>query len=430
MTVKTKYLLMLILAINLLLPSGIGVLAEGVAFNPSKIVLLLSVLLIVAIMFSRGKTSFSPHEVDWWVMFFLFGVMTCAFMTGIIYDASIGVALSLSLSALAWCVAYFAIYFLGRLVPTSEYDINWLLKGVLSLLIVGAIIGILEYILKINFYGEFAKLLGLDDIGGVGSILYRGDQFRARSAFDQSIAFGFAMVVGCVLNEKITFKDKSLSRYFIYTIFIVALLVSFSRSAIAAFIVYWFYVTYTKSGKIGKVGIFAIFSICIVLLGSQLGTIFYYDTSMAAGDNNLLTRFRDYEFAGYVLSFSPWFGIGTGILHNATAFENLYPALFPLYDGALDNMALSILVESGIVGLFLYLGVIVGVFRMAARISNYNERRYLVGLALVLLMASVSYDLFIFPGFARLLLLLIALSVSASQLGQVAEVNTQSVNKK
>lgn len=423
MIVKAKYFLMLILAINLLLPSGIGVLIGGVGFNSSKIVLLLSVLLIMAIIFSRGKTSCSPHGADWWVMLFIFWVIACAFLTGVIYVASVGVALSLSLSALVWCVSYFAIYFLGRLMPTNEYEIGWLLKGVLSLLIVGAIIGILEYILKINFYGEFAKLIGLSDTGGVGGVLYRGDQFRARSAFDQSIAFGFAMVVGYMLNERLTPKVKSLSRNLINTIFIIALLVSFSRSAIAAFFVYWFYVNYSKSGKIGRVGILAIFSICIVLLGSQIDKIFYYDTSMAAGDANLLTRFRDFEFAADVLNFSPWFGIGAGILHNSIAFENIYPTLFSLYDGALDNMTLSILVESGIVGLLLYLGVIFGVFRMARRSNNDVEKRYLIGLGLVLLMASLGYDLFIFPGFGRLLLLLIALSVSASQLGQNADVN-------
>jgi hypothetical protein len=67
------------------------------------------------------------------------------------------------------------------------------------------------------------------------------------------------------------------------------------------------------------------------------------------------------------------------------------------------------------VGIILYTGVIFGVFRMAGKLNNEIEKRYLIGLGLVLLMASLSYDLFIFPGFGRLLLLLIAFSVSGAQ---------------
>jgi len=406
---------MLILAINLLLPSGMGVLVGGVALNSSKIVLLLSVLIILTILYFRGKTTFLLFDPDWWVAFFLSGVVSCAFLTGILYVASIGVAISLLLSSLTWCVAYFSIYFLGRLMPTNEAEIDWLLKGVLCLLFIGALIGIIEYILEINFYGEFARAFGLSDIGGIGGMLYRGDQLRARSAFDQSISFGFAMVVGYVLNEKMTVNRKTISRYLMNVIFLVALLVSFSRSAIATFFVYWFYSELSKSKKYVKPAVIAIFIVCIVLAGMKFDQIFYFDKSMAAGDGNLLTRFRDFEFANDVLSFSPWFGLGVGVLHNSILFESIYPELLATYDGALDNMALSVLVESGIVGIILYTGVIFGVFRMAGKLNNEIEKRYLIGLGLVLLMASLSYDLFIFPGFGRLLLLLIAFSVSGAQ---------------
>jgi hypothetical protein len=418
MLIKTKYFLMLILAINLLLPSGMGVLIGGVAINSSKIVLLLSLLLILTILYFRGKTTFSLYGADWWVTLFLFGIVFCAFMTGILYVESIGVAITLLLSSLSWCVAYFSIYFLGRLMPTSEIEINWLLKGVLWLLVVGALIGILEYILKINFYGEFARAFGMSDIGGIGGMLYRDDQVRARSAFDQSIAFGFAMVVGYILNEKLSESRRTISHYLINAVFFVALMASFSRSAIAAFFVYWFYANYSISRKFFKLGILLLLLAVLALLITQIDKVFYFDEAMNSGDGNLLVRFRDFEFAGDVLNNSPWLGLGVGVLHNSTIFESIYPDLLASYDGALDNMMLSVLVESGIVGILLYMGIIFSVFRMAGKLINEIEKRYLIGLGLVLLMASLSYDLFIFPGFGRLLLLLIAFSVTGAQFTQ------------
>ena len=419
--------MMLILAINLLLPSGIGVIVNDIPINSSKIVLILSVLLIVTIILKRKKISLSPYGVDCWVILFLFGIIVCSFVTGIIYTPK-SVTFSLFLNTSAWCVAYFAIYYLGRLMPTNEYQISWLLKRVLNYLIIGAIIGIFEFILKINFYGEVAKLIGLNDNAGVGGMLYRDNQVRARSAFDQSIAFGFAMVVGYLLNERLSMKVKLFQHNIIKGIFIVALLVSFSRSAIAAFFVNWLYINYSKSGIITKIGTLIIFCFCAILISIQLDKIFYYDTSIDAGDGNLLVRFRDFDFAIDVFDFSPWFGIGTGVLHNPKYFESIYPNLFSLYDGALDNMVLSILVESGLVGLLLYLGLIFGVFRMATKITNDYEKRYLVGLGLVLLIASLSYDLFIFPNFGRLLLLLIAFSISMSQMRKTNIMSTKNVN--
>jgi O-antigen ligase len=404
-------LLKIILFVSTAFPSGIGVVAADIPFTSSKLALLLITLVIFVLLFSRGQLTFFINKFDKYVILFGFIIALCSAAAGINNKASIGNSIAFSITALVWFYSYFSVYFLARTISFNIDDIKNIEHFLINLLIICAIIGIIEYIFKINFYGKIAAAIGLKDTGGVTTILLRGDQVRARSSFDQSIALGFAMIIGIILVEKNNQQSTVLSKIKI-GIFILGMALSFSRSSLAIYILYLTYRTFTSSGIFKRLLILLVFFAGAIYLVEKIDTIFYIDDSLDAGDGNLLVRFRDFEFVGYCLDDVPLFGIGAGLLHNNQLFERLYPDLFSFYDGALDNMFLGILVEYGIIGLAGYILFFYMIFKIRTIANNLKQRQIAIGLLMVGAGASLSYDLFVFPGVGRLYLAVLGLYIS------------------
>jgi O-antigen ligase len=402
--------LRLIILISTALPSGIGVVISDVAINQSKIALVLTTLAIAGLIYSKNQLSFQANKSDVQIIYFGAALILSSMAAGIINKSSIGVSIAFSINAMAWFYSYFSVYFLSRTIATNKEIIKSVERFIIIVLLVCAAIGILEFFLKINFFGKIADVIGLKDTGGVTSILYRDDRVRARSSFDQSIALGFAMILGVILVEK-SDQNKKLLGYIAIGIFISALLLSFSRSSLAIYIFYKIYTQY-KSGKMfKKMTIVSGAAILAIALASNFDKIFYIDDSLDSGDGNLLVRFRDFEFVGYCLDDYPIFGLGAGFLHNNQAFEKAYPQLFSFYDGALDNMFLGILVEYGAIGLLSFALFMYSIVKNKID-STPAQKNALLGLLLVGVGGSLSYDFFVFPGVGRLFLIILGLITS------------------
>lgn len=409
------------MAIGTLFPSGLG-LDVGIVINSSKLSLALILGLILILLCNRSQFIFHPNTTDKLILNFVAWIMFGAAVTGLIGLWSVVGALSLEANALFWVLAYLSFYFVGRLLSKTEADALWILKSLLAILVVCALIGIVESIFRTNFYGVLGKALGLRDAGS-GTELWRGALYRARSSLDQSIAFAFAMVAGFVLTNYLT-KVGEISRgIFLQSIFVLTVFLSGTRSAILALLICMWVLYYRKVGWVVRGVVLAGVAVAGFWTLTHIDEIFFVNESLLAGEDtlvgqsgNLIGRFQDFLFVLNVLDRVPIFGVGPGLLHNGAAFAAFYPSLAADYDGALDNMVLSIIVENGILGLFMAALVIAGLFRFVYRLKRSPERDYLGLMVFLFFAAALSYDLLVFPGTGRLMFLLNALGISLVQL--------------
>lgn len=409
------------MAIGTLFPSGLG-LEAGVVINSSKFSLVLILGLILILIYNRAQFSFHPNSTDKLVLNFVGWVMFGAAITGLVNLGGVGGVVSLETNALFWVLAYLSFYFVGRLLPRTFVEAQWIMKSLLVILIVCALIGIIEAIFRTNFYGELGRALGLRDAGS-GTELWRGFLYRARSSLDQPIAFAFAMVCGYVLTDYLLKIGHLSNGAFWKSIFILTVFLSGTRSAILALLICIGVLNYyRKVGWLVRGLVLAGMAAGFFWMLGHIDEIFYVDESLLAGEEtlvgqsgNLIGRFRDFIFVLNVLESNPIFGVGSGLLHNDAAFAAYYPILSADYDGALDNMVLAILVENGVVGFVMATVVVTGLFGYAYRLKAYPEKLFLDLMVFLFLSAALSYDLLVFPGTGRLMLLLIALGISAAQ---------------
>lgn len=407
------------MAIGLLFPSGLG-LNVGFVANSGKLSLLLVLGLGVVWFFFSNRKIFSPIKVDWLIISFIVWLFVGSVITGSLNMGGLTSSFALVIATMVWVLSYFSFYFIGRFFR-DEYSIRVVFKGLLSILVVCAVIGIIESIFQTNFYGVIGKQFGLVDAGSGGE-LWRGGLYRARASLDQSIAYGFAMVIGYVLTEYLVNSQRILWGGYIKFLFILTTFLSGSRSAILVGLICIGVINYNRIGKVTKWLFALVLVIALYWVVSHLDTLFFVDESLLAGEDsavgqsgNLIGRFRDFEFVIRAMDASPFFGVGMGLLHNKNMFAAYYPALVDYYDDALDNMLLSILVESGSTGLLMAIFSFVGIVWYCYRLRKCAEKQFLALMLFIFFSASLSYDLFIFPGAGRLMLLLIALVLSTLQ---------------
>jgi O-Antigen ligase len=421
--IRISKMIVFVMAVGLLLPAGLGI-DVGFIINSSKASLLLILSLILMVYFSGYQIRFQPIYVDWLLFNSIVWLFVGATFSSLLNANGISDVLSFFLSTASWAMAYFSFYFIGRFFPRKNISVNIIMSGLLTILSACALIGIIESIFQTNLYGEFGRLVGLHDAGS-GTELWRGAFYRARSSLDQPIAFGFAMTIGYVLtNYLIKIQRLSWGNVFEF-LFIITTFLSGSRSSILTLLVCITVINYSSLGRWGKWLITAGFMVTLFWVGSNLDNWFYTDESFLAGEDtavgqsgNLIGRVRDFEFIQHVMEVTPYFGLTSGMLHDTQAFHHFYPLLANDYDDALDNMVLAILVENGVLGLFMAIISILAIVRYSYFLKECPERRLLMLLVFIFFAASISYDLFVFPGTARLLLLLIALGISATQLNK------------
>lgn len=421
MNLRVASILLFAMAVGTLFPSGLG-LDAGVVVNSSKLSLVFVLSLILVILCGRKVLVFRPSPVDVYLLSFILVVLWGAAVSGLLGVGSIGATVSLIVYALYWILAYLSFYFVGRMVSTSTHVVFSLMKGLLVILGVCAFIGILEAIFRVNFYGVLAQAVGLRDAGS-GSELWRGALYRARSSLDQSIAFAYAMIGGFLLTDYLKKEGRISGGTILQLVFVLTVFLSGTRSAIVALLMCLWVLYYKRLNPYVRIFALAFVVASSLWVMANINQIFFVDESLLAGGDtlvgqsgNLIGRYRDFVFVRDVLSENPLFGVGPGLLQNEAAFAEFYPDLARAYDGALDNMALSVLVENGILGFGAAGIAILALIRFAYRLKDSPEKTYLLLMGFVFLLASLSYDLLVFPGTGRLLFLMIALGVSVVQI--------------
>lgn len=422
MKISTSTILLFAISVGLLFPSGLGIDA-GIILNSSKLSLVLILSLGLILNLTGNRACFPLFYVDWLILWFIIWLFIGTLLSGLINTGSFIGTFKYVILMLTWVLAYFPFYFIGRFIREKK-NVQAILKGLSFILFVCALIGIIESIFQTNFYGVVGNQLGLNMVGS-GSELYRGSLYRARSSLDQPIAFGFAMTAGYVLTDYLVKTQRLTCGNIFKFVFIVTTFLSGSRSSIVAALFCLGVINYHRFGRAAKWLLILGFVIALYWVGSHLDSIFYVDESLLAGEDtavgqsgNLIGRFQDIEFIQHVMEITPFFGLGLGILHDDSAFSLYYPSLSLYYDKALDNMILAILVESGILGLLMAIICFLAIVIYCYRLRECPEKQFLALLLFLFFAASLSYDLLVFPGAGRLLLLLIALVISSLQLSR------------
>lgn len=412
-------MLIFAMSIGTLFPSGLSF-NVGIILNSSKISLALVLVLVITIIISK-KVTFYPNITDKFLLNFIGWIILGCIINGIIWLGSANAMVNLASNALSWILTYFSFYFAGRLIANTKIEANLILKSLLKILVLCALVGLIESIFRINFYGLLGKALGLQDAGS-GTELWRGNLYRARSSLDQSIAFAYAMLCGFILTDYLAKVGKISQGTLLKLIFVLMVILSGTRSALLSLVLCIGFLNYKKLGQFLRGTAIIATTATTIWMTTQIDQVFYIDESLLAGEDtligqsgNLIGRFKDIDFILKVLDFNPIFGIGMGLLHNDAIFSTLYPELAADYDGALDNMVLSILAESGILGLLMAIIAFFGLFRFTQKINSDAERVYLSLMLFLFFAASISYDLLIFPGTGRMMLLLIALGMTSAK---------------
>ena len=402
------------MAINLLIPSGLG-LDLGFNLNSSKVSMVIMIFLLVIVARRRMPVLIKFDKI---VLYFLCYVIVSAFFATMSHGGGFVFSLKSVALAISWVLAYFTFYFAGRFIPKSQYDVYFILKGLLCILLVCAAIGILEHFLQINIFGKLGKILGLKDLGS-GDDLWRGAFYRSRSSLDQPIPFGYSMVCGYLVADMLSKIKHVNNGVLLRLIFLVAVVFSGSRSAMLTLLSSMILLAYSSMGKYNRIVLFLLFLACMYWPVMHFKEIFFFNESFIAGDDaligpsgNLIGRVRDIFFVLKVISTAPLTGIGAGLLHDMSSFARFYPALSSDYDGALDNMFLSVIVENGIIGVIFMVLIGIVYLKFIKMSSRPVARLYMVTIAFAFLCASFSYDILVFSGSARLMLFLIALSVT------------------
>jgi len=401
-----------------LFPSGLG-LNVGVILNSGKLSLLLVLGTVLILLIYSKRRIFRPNYIDGLIINFITWLLLGAFFAAMLNLGGLGGVFGLVVATLMWALSYFSFYFIGRLINHERVELVF--RGLLYILLVCAAIGIAEFIFQTNFYGVMGKQLGLIDAGSGGE-LWRGGLYRVRSSLDQPLAFGYAMLCGYVLTDFLVKTQNIKWGDFIKALFVIMVFLSGSRSTMLVALICILAINYSRISKVTKWVLALMMTVFLYLLVSNLDKIFYVDKSFLAGrdslvgrSGNLIGRFQDIEFVVRAVETSPFLGLGSGMLHNDSALTSYYPTLAPYYDNALDNMVLSLLVENGVLGVLMAIICVAGVSWYCHRLHASPEKRFLALMLFIFVVASLSYDLLIFPGVGRLMLLLIALTISFTQ---------------
>ena len=277
-----------------------------------------------------------------------------------------------------------------------------------------AAIGILEYYSGVNVT-NYIHIPGLSSNGNYTSLLDRSGVNRPSSTAVDPIEFGvvMAMLLPLALNQAVTRSSLGHFRKWVPVALIAfAIPISVSRSGILGGAVGCIVLIATwKPRQRHTFCVVSIIGLAVVKVAAPglLGTLLNYFNTMfgsSSSEGSVSTRTADYARNWPYIVQRPIFGRG---------FETFLPQLYSWT----DNMYLSILITTGIVGLVsLLLVYLAGIHCAAAgrRLAQGEARRgfgqALVASISVACVGSATFDALDFPMFAGLLFLLLGVAGS------------------
>lgn len=230
----------------------------------------------------------------------------------------------------------FAVY-LSALMKRKKYIKNFILKFLIIFSVLLLVITAIQYIFFPNFWNLYA--LGWDPH------LYRASAIY----FDVFIA---AAVYGSFAFFWYSRKQKVMA-----FLFVIALALTFSRSAYVAFAISVSYVFITQKKWKELCAIFCVFVALIVLIPKPFG-----EGVNLLRTSSINSRILDYKLGIALWQKKPLFGFGYNRIRFAKEQSNLVPADDRSHSlSSFHSSFLIILVTTGIMG-FIFFAILVGLF--------------------------------------------------------------------
>jgi O-antigen ligase len=275
-------------------------------------------------------------------------------------------------------------------VPTRE-RLDVLLRRLVLLAGALATLGLLQFATKMPFT-NYLQVPGLVANRGLVSVLGRDGLARPAGTASHPIEFGavLTMALPIALHYAMTDRHRpALRRWYPVLAMAFAVPISISRSAVISLIVVLCFMLPTwprAARRRAYAAILALFGAVYVMVPGLLGTIGHLFTGIS-GDSSAQSRSGSYSLAYDFISRTPIFGRG-------------FLTFLPAYR-ILDDQYLGLLIETGVVGLAAYLGLLVSGVVGGLRVRRTaNQIDGLLGVSLAASVASALASFALFDAFS------------------------------
>ncbi|NUT44040.1 MAG: O-antigen ligase family protein [Thermoactinospora sp.] len=392
----------------LILPARLAVAGLPLSLTPAEILaLVLGVVWICAQMVSTAGVAKGGNPVR--TSIFVYGVLLLA-----IYGYTTHLYLPSDELNLADHTFVLYLGYVSLLLAVcdgigSRERLDFVLKAVVIGGTFAAIVALMQFRLDLDLT-EYMRIPGLrhSSVEEVPTVISRSDLRRVAGTLGHPIEFGALSAMLLPLAAHLGFQARSrgqaATRWWICAVIIAAgLMFSVSRTAVlglagAGLILL---LGWSNRRRIVTIGAFLVFLGFMKVLAPGLIGTFYNLFAGAGEDSSIIYRTHDYPFAMREFSKSPVFGRGLG-------------TWYPFKHQVFDNQYLLSLVETGLLGVLGFVGVIVCGIVVALRVRRISTDPNVRNLGLTIaaclvipLLGAATFDLLSFPGITSVLFLLV-----------------------
>ncbi|RSN00972.1 hypothetical protein DMB42_38875 [Nonomuraea sp. WAC 01424] len=392
----------------LILPARLAVAGLPLSLTPAEILALsLGVVWVCAQMVSTTGVAKGGNPVR--TALFVYGMLLLAVYGYTTYLYLPSDELNLADHTLVLYLGYASLLLVMCDGMGTRERLDFVLKAVVIGGTFAAIVALLQFRLDFDLT-EYMRIPGLrhSSVEEVPTVISRSDLRRVAGTLGHPIEFGALSAMLLPLAAHLGFQARSrgeaAARWWICAAVIAAgLMFSVSRTAVlglagAGLILL---VGWSNRRRLVTLGAFLVFlGVMKVLTPGLIGT--FYNLFAGAGeDSSVIYRTHDYPFAMREFAKSPIFGRGLG-------------TWYPFKHQVFDNQYLLSLVETGLVGVLGFVGVIVCGIVVALRVRRMSTDPNVRNLGLTIaaclvipLLGAATFDLLSFPGITSVLFLLV-----------------------
>lgn len=288
---------------------------------------------------------------------------------------------------------------IGLLFVMTNFKFNYkkIIIIFLSAIFVQASIGLFQFFSQQSFSNKYLGIAS-HDASVLGVSVLEGDMgrfVRAYGATDHPNIFGALMFFGIIILILLVLKNnyqgyRKILAYLMLSVFLLALITSFSRSAILAlgisylflFFVFLFKKNKTNFKKYYQIFVFSFLfcSLFFIILKPLILDRFNLDSRLEKISIN--ERSQQILMSSKIIKNDFWLGVGVGSYHNELL--NLNPHLKPYQAQPVHNSFLLILSEVGFWGFISFIWFILHIFKK--NIIHFKHYPIFIGLFVFLLL--------------------------------------------
>lgn len=297
--------------------------------------------------------------------------------------------------AFLYFIDYFLPYYVASRVITKHHDFGRVFLAILISISIAGLIGIFETLKSWHLYNHLVQHL-FDSIR-MRNFDVRGEILRSAVTFMSPIAFAYALMIA--LGLVFYFQNKIKNKFIIFIVFLGLLLSLFftvSRGPWVGFVflIIIFILTgkrkFSKLSQIGVVGLLALPFILISPIGQKVINLLPFVGEERA--DTIDYRQKLIEVSMTVFKQNP-------LLGSATYRENPLMEVMRQGEGIIDivNSYINILLEYGLIGLFLFLSIFITALLKTYKITKANvqhEDINLLGRVLTAIIAAIMLTIF------------------------------------